>query len=148
MSTIKEQIKQDTVAAMKSGDKPKLATLRLINAALKQKEVDERIELDDKAVLGILNKMIKQRRDSISQYETAKRQDLIDQEAYEIGIIEQYMPAQLSDEAIRQAVSETLTTLNITSVKDMGKAMAQLKETLAGKADMSKVSQILKEKLT
>ncbi len=147
MSELKQRISEDMKAAMKGGDKPRLATIRLMLAALKQREVDERITLDDAQVLGVLEKMLKQRRDSVTQYEAAQREDLAQQERYEIGVIEGYLPAQL-DEAERDAlVTRCIADAGATSPRDMGKVMALLKERAAGRADMGALSQRVKAQL-
>lgn len=147
MSELKTRITEDMKAAMKGGDKPRLGTIRLILAALKQIEVDERVTLDDARIVHVLEKMLKQRRDSITQYEAAKREDLAAGERYEVGVIEAYMPAQLSaaelDEIVAAAVQET----GAASMRDMGKVMAQVKERAAGRADMGELSQRVKAKL-
>lgn len=146
-STLKTHITDDMKNAMRSQDKDRLATIRLILAALKQKEVDERIELTDEHVLAILNKMIKQRRDSISQYEAGGRADLAKKEADEIAVIQTYLPAQMSTAEIEQAVASAIQEAGAASAKDMGKVMGLLKGKLAGKADMTVVSAKVKEKL-
>jgi uncharacterized protein YqeY len=146
-STIKSTILEDMKTAMKSQDKERLGTIRLIQAAMKQKEVDERVELTDEHVLAILNKMIKQRRDSISQYEAGNRPDLAAKEAYEVGIIQSYMPAQMGEAEIIKAVEAAIAESGATSAKDMGKVMGLLKSKLQGKADMTVVSAKVKEKL-
>ncbi len=146
-SAIKEAILEDMKTAMRSQDKDKLGTIRLIMAALKQREVDERIVLSDEQVLATLNKMIKQRRDSISQFESGNRPDLAQKEAEEIKVIQLYLPAQLSDAEIEQAIAAALQESGATSAKDMGKAMGILKAKLQGKADMTLVSAKVKEKL-
>lgn len=146
-SAIKAQILEDMKTAMRAQEKERLATIRLIMAALKQREVDERIELTDEHVLAILNKMIKQRRDSISQFETGNRPDLAQKEADEILVIQKYMPAQLSNAEIEQTVAAVIQESGATSAKDMGKVMGLLKAKLQGKADMTVVSQAVKEKL-
>jgi uncharacterized protein len=145
---LKTRILDDVKTAMKTQDKPRLATLRLITAAIKQREVDERIELDDTQVLAVLEKMIKQRRDSITQYEKAGRQELADQEKSEITIIELYMPEGLSDEEILAMVDATIAETGAASVRDMGKVMGLLKPQLQGRADMGKVSGLIKQKLS
>lgn len=145
--TIKDRIVEDMKAAMRSQEKDRLATIRLILAALKQREVDERIVLSDEQVLATLNKMIKQRRDSITQFEAGNRVDLAQKEAEEIRIIQTYLPAQLSEAEIEQAVISAMTESGATSAKDMGKVMGLLKTTLQGKADMTIVSAKVKEKL-
>lgn len=146
-SAIKEKILEDMKTAMRSQDKEKLGTIRLIMAALKQREVDERIVLSDEQVLATLNKMIKQRRDSISQYEAGNRPDLAQKEAEEIKVIQLYLPAQLSEAEIEQAITAALQESGATSAKDMGKVMGILKAKLQGKADMTVVSAKVKEKL-
>lgn len=144
---IKTQITEDMKTAMRSQDKERLATIRLVLAALKQREVDERIELTDEQILVTLNKMIKQRRDSISQFETGNRPDLAEKELAEVKIIQHYLPAQLSESEVEQAITAAFTESQATSAKDMGKVMGILKAKLQGKADMTVVSAKVKEKL-
>lgn len=144
---LKEQILDDVKAAMKAKQKSRLGTLRLITAAIKQREVDERTELDDIQVLAILEKMIKQRRDSIKQYESAGRLELAEQEKSEIAIIETYMPAGLSDDEISVMVDNAITETNTSGMQDMGKVMGLLKPRMQGRADMGKVSGLVKQKL-
>jgi uncharacterized protein YqeY len=144
---LKEQITQDMKDSMKSGAKERLAVIRLILAALKQKEVDERIVLDDAQVLAILEKMLKQRRESVAQFTQGNRKDLADKEEAEIKIIQAYMPAQLSDAELEQMVAAAVAESGAASVKDMGKVMGILKPKVAGKADMSAVSAKIKAKL-
>ncbi|MES9950031.1 MAG: GatB/YqeY domain-containing protein [Candidatus Thiodiazotropha sp.] len=144
---LKEQILDDVKAAMKAKEKSRLGTLRLITAAIKQREVDERTELDDIQVLAILEKMIKQRRDSIKQYESAGRQELAEQEKSEIAIIETYMPAGLSDDEISAMVDNAIVETNASGMRDMGKVMGLLKPQMQGRADMGKVSGLVKQKL-
>lgn len=146
-SAIKATILEDMKTAMKSQDKERLGTIRLIQAAFKQKEVDERIELTDEHVIGILNKMIKQRRDSISQYEAGNRPDLAQKETFELNLIQSYLPAQMSEADIIKAVEAAVAESGATSAKDMGKVMGALKAKLQGKADMTVVSAKVKEKL-
>jgi uncharacterized protein YqeY len=146
-TTIKDKILEDMKAAMRAQEKGRLAAIRLILAALKQREVDERIILSDEQIIATLNKMIKQRRDSISQFEAGNRADLAQKEAEEIRIIQQYLPAQLSEADIEQAVITALQETGASSAKDMGKVMGQLKSKLQGKADMAVVSAKVKEKL-
>lgn len=146
-SAIKDKITDDMKTAMKSQQKDRLATIRLIMAACKQREVDERITLSDEDVLAILNKMIKQRRESIKQYTEANRQDLADKEQAEVVVIQEYLPAQLSEEEVEKAVADAISESGAASPKDMGKVMGLLKGKLAGKADMSVVSAKVKEKL-
>jgi uncharacterized protein YqeY len=147
MSELKQRITEDMKAAMKGGDKSRLGVIRLILAALKQREVDERIVLDDAQVLHTLEKMLKQRRDSVSQYEAAQREDLAAQERYEIGVIEAYLPAQLTDAELDALIAQCITDAGAASPRDMGKVMALLKERAAGRADMGALSQRVKAKL-
>lgn len=132
---------------MRGGDTRKRDAVRLLLAAIKQSEVDTRVELDDTAVITIIDKMLKQRRDSIAQYEKAQRQDLIEIEEYEMGVLTAYMPPALSEADIESLVTETIATTGANSQKDMGKVMAILKPKLAGRADMAKVSRLVKEKI-
>lgn len=145
--TLKEQITYDMKESMKSGAKDRLGVIRLILAALKQKEVDERIVLDDAQVLAILEKMLKQRRESVAQFTQGNRKDLADKEEAEIKIIQGYMPAQLSDAELEKMVTDAVAESGAASVKDMGKVMGILKPKVAGKADMSAVSAKIKAKL-
>ena len=146
--SIKDRIQQDMKDAMRARDKARLATIRLIMAAIKQREVDERIELDDLQVITVLDKMIKQRRESISQFETASRDDLVAQEQQEIAIITPYLPAALSEDEITQLIDSAMQSTGASTVKDMGKVMAELKPKLAGRADMGKVSALIKAQLS
>ena len=134
-------------AAMRAKDAARLSTVRLLLAAIKQREVDERIELDDAAVLGVIEKMIKQRRESIAQFEKGGRQDLADSEKAEVQLLSAYMPAQMSDADIQKQIDSVISETGASSAKDMGKVMAALRSRLAGKADMSKVSSLVKTKL-
>ena len=145
--TLKTQLTDDMKAAMKGGDKARLGVIRLINAAIKQKEVDERIEVDDAQVLAVLEKMVKQRRDSISQYDAANRQDLADIERAEMAVIETYLPAKLDEAAIRAAIDAAVAETGASGPADMGKLMAVLKPRLAGQADMGEVSKLVKQRL-
>jgi len=138
---------QDVKDAMRSRDKPRLATLRLITAAIKQQEVDERIELEDAQVLALLDKMCKQRRESISQFEKAGRDDLIAQEVSELELIQTYLPEQLGEDEIAALIDEAMAATGAASIKDMGKVMGQLKPKLQGRADMGAVSAMIKAKL-
>ncbi|HEY3074634.1 MAG TPA: GatB/YqeY domain-containing protein [Burkholderiales bacterium] len=144
---LKQQITEDMKAAMRAKDAARLSAIRLLLAAIKQREVDERIELDDAAVLGVIDKMIKQRRESIAQFEKAARNDLADAEKAEIKVLSAYLPAQMGEAEIAQAVSAAIAESGASGVKDMGKVMALLKPRLAGKADMGKVSALVKTKL-
>lgn len=140
---------QDAVKdAMRARDKERLGVVRLVMAAIKQREVDERIELNDEQVLAVLDKMLKQRRESIAQYESAGRQELADKEAYEISVIQEYMPEQLSDADIDSLIKEAISTTGAASMKDMGKLMGVLQSQLKGRADMSAVSAKIKAQLS
>jgi len=147
MSETRQRILDDIKTAMKAGDKPRLGTLRLMSAAIKQIEVDERIELDEPRTITVLDKMLKQRRESIAQYEKANREDLIAVEQSELVLIQEYMPAALSDDEIASVIDDAVTSSGASSIKDMGKVMGIVKPTLQGKADMSIVSQIIKQRL-
>jgi uncharacterized protein YqeY len=147
VSAIKEKILEDMKSAMRSQEKDRLSTIRLVLAALKQREVDERIVLSDEQILATLNKMIKQRRDSITQYEAGNRLDLSEKEAAEIKLIQTYLPAQLSDADVDNAISLAITESNASSAKDMGKVMGILKAKIQGQADMTLVSAKVKDRL-
>jgi len=144
---LKERLQDDMKAAMKAGDKPRLGVIRLINAAIKQREVDERIELDDTQVLAVLDKMLKQRRDSIAQFEQAGREDLAAKERFEVSVCQDFMPAALSDTEIGALVADAIKTTAATGMQDMGKVMAILKPQLQGRADMAAVSKQVKARL-
>ena len=146
--TLKQQLIDDMKASMKSGDKIRLGVIRLINAGIKQREVDERIELDDPAVLGVLEKMVKQRRDSISQYDAAGRNDLSRIERDEMAIIEHYLPAKMGEAEVIDAIDAAVLETGSTSLADIGKLMGVLKPRLAGKADMGDVSKLVKARLS
>jgi len=145
--SLKEKLVEDMKTAMKGGDKARLGVIRLVNAAIKQREVDERISLDDAQVLGVLDKMLKQRRDSVAQFESAGRTDLADQEKFEIGVIQEYMPAQLSEAEVDAAVAEAIGEAGASGPKDMGNVMAAVKARVAGRTDMGKLSQLVKARL-
>ena len=145
---LKEQITDDMKAAMRAKETAKLGTIRMLTAAMKQKEVDERIEMTDTLVLAIIEKMIKQRKDSISQFEAGGRQDLADIEIAELAILSAYMPASLSDAEIQVEVAAAVAQSGAASPQDMGKVMAILKPKLAGRADMTAVSGLVKAALT
>ena len=145
---LREQLNEDMKTAMKAREADKLGALRLLLAAVKQREVDERITLDDAGVIGVVEKMIKQRRESIAQYEKAARQDLADREKAEIAVLEAYLPQQLSAAEIEAAVGEAIASTGAKSAADMGKVMGVVKPKLAGRADMGKVSALVKAKLT
>jgi len=146
--SLKTQLTDDMKTAMKAGDKERLGVIRLINAAIKQKEVDERIELDDAQVLAVLDKMVKQRRDSVSQYDAAGREDLAGVERAEIAVIEHYLPAKMSEAEIVDVVDGAIRDSGAAGPADMGKLMGVLKPRLAGKADMGEVSAIVKRRLS
>ena len=145
--TLKQRLTDDMKAAMKSGDKASLGVIRLMLAAIKQREVDERIELDDAQVLAALDKMVKQRRDSVSQYEAAGRTDLADIEKAEIVVIDRYLPAKLDEAAIIAAIDDAVAETGAASAADIGKLMGVLKPKLAGQADMGLVSKLVKQRL-
>ncbi|MBW8809895.1 MAG: GatB/YqeY domain-containing protein [Lysobacter sp.] len=145
--SLKQRLTEDMKAAMKSGDKHSLGVIRLMNAALKQKEVDERIELDDVAVIAILDKMVKQRRDSVSQFEAAAREDLAQVEREEIVVIERYLPAKMGEAEVLAVIDATIAEVGATGPADLGKLMGPLKAKLAGKADMGQASALAKKRL-
>ncbi len=144
---LREQLNEDIKTAMKAREADKLAALRLMLSAVKQREVDERITLDDAGVIGIVEKMIKQRKDSIAQFEKAAREDLADKEKYEISVIEGYLPQQLSAAEVDAIIAEAVASTGAKSAADMGKVMGAVKPRLAGKADMGKVSGLVKARL-
>jgi uncharacterized protein YqeY len=146
--SLKERILQDVKDAMRAKDKPRLATIRLITAAIKQREVDERIELDDTQILAVLDKMSKQRRESISQFEQAGRDDLAAQEKAELALIQEYLPEQLGEAEIEELIDAAMEQTGAASMKDMGKVMGQLKPKLQGRADMGAVSALIKARLS
>ncbi|MHB8406192.1 MAG: GatB/YqeY domain-containing protein [Gammaproteobacteria bacterium] len=145
--SLREKITDDMKDALRAGDKPRLSVIRLMLAAIKQREVDERITLDDSQVLAVLDKMLKQRRDSVTQFEKGNRQDLADQERTEIKLIQSYLPAQLSETELDQLVAEAIRGSSATSLKDMGKVMGLLRPQVQGRADMGVVSARIKAKL-
>jgi len=145
--TLKERITEDMKAAMRARESARLGAIRLLLAAIKQREVDERVTLDDAAVVAVIDKMLKQRRDSIAQYEAAGRQDLADAEKFEAEVLTSYMPAGLSDAEIIAAVAVAVAETSAKGPGDMGKIMAVLKPQLAGRADMTKVSKLVKAAL-
>ena len=145
--SLKLKLTDDMKAAMKSGEKDRLQVIRLINAGIKQREVDERIQLDDAQVLSVLEKMIKQRKDSITQYEAAAREDLAQVERYELGVIQTYLPAQMAAEEVEAIVVAAIAEAGAASAKDMGKVIALVKPKVAGRTDMGKLSELVKQKL-
>ncbi len=144
---LKERITEDMKSAMRAGDKERLGTIRLALAAIKQREVDERITLDDGQVLAVLDKMIKQRREAIAQFQSGGRADLVAKEAAEITVLQGYLPAQLSEAEIDALIAEAIAATGATSVKDMGKVMAVVKPKAQGRADMGAVSARIRQKL-
>ena len=145
--TLKAQITEDMKSAMRSGDKERLATIRLILAAIKQKEVDERISLDDGQVLSVIEKMVKQRKESMVQFEAGGRADLVAKENAELAVLTAYQPAQLSEAEVDGLIAAAIAATGATSIKDMGKVVAQVKSAAAGRADMAAVSARVKAKL-
>ena len=144
---LKERITEDMKSAMRAGEKERLATIRLALAAIKQREVDERITLDDAQVLAVLEKMIKQRREAIVQFQSGGRSDLVAKETAEVGVLQGYLPAQMSDAELDALIAEAIRTTGATSVKDMGKVMGFVKPKAQGRADMGAVSARIKQKL-
>jgi uncharacterized protein YqeY len=145
---LKDRITEDMKAAMKAGAKERLATIRLALAAIKQREVDERISLDDAQVLAVLDKMIKQRRESITQFQTGGRADLVAKETAEIAVLQGYLPAQLTEAEIDEAIAQAIAATGAASVKDMGKVMALVKPKAQGRADLGAISARIKQKLS
>lgn len=145
--SLKAQLTDDMKTAMKAGEKDRLGVIRLINAAIKQKEIDERIEMTDPLVLAVLEKMVKQRKDSITQFEAAAREDLAAVERYELGVLEAYLPAKLGEAEILAAIDAAIAETGASSGADIGKLMGVLKPALAGQADMGLVSKLVKQKL-
>lgn len=148
MSELKLRINEDVKTAMRGKEKKRLAALRLVTASIKQREVDERISLDDSQVMAVLNKMAKQHRDSIDQYNRADRQDLVEKEQFELDIILDYLPRPLSAAEINARIDEIIAATGAAGMKDMGKVMGQLKSALQGRADMGEVSALVKARLS
>jgi uncharacterized protein YqeY len=146
--SIKQTISEDMKTFMRAKDTARLGAVRLLQASIKQKEVDERIELTDDQVLSVIQKMLKQRKDSIEAYQKANRQDLIDQELLEIDVLTKYMPEPLSDAEVSKIIDNVIAEVNATDMKDMGKVVGVLKSQISGRADMGQVSKIVREKLT
>jgi uncharacterized protein YqeY len=146
--SLKQQITEDMKTAMRAKETARLGAIRLLLSAMKQREVDERIELTDADIVAIIEKMLKQRRDSISQYEAANRQDLADVEKFEVTVLQGYMPQQLGEAEILTAINEVIAATGATGPQDMGKVMAAIKPKLAGRADMGKVSGLIKAQLS
>jgi len=148
MSDLKKQIQDAVISAMKSGEKERLKIVRLITSSMKQVEVDDRIELDDARIIAILDKMVKQRRESISQFKTAGRDDLVKQENFEIDIIQEFLPQALSEEEVDAIVNQAIETTGASSIKDMGKVMGLVKPQIIGRADMGEISGRIKSLLS
>jgi uncharacterized protein YqeY len=146
-TSLKQSLTADMKASMKGGDKKRLGVIRLVLAAIKQIEVDERIELDDNRVLAVLDKMVKQRRESISQYKDAGREDLWEQEEYEVSILKDFLPEALNDDEIDQLIAKAISDTGAASIKDMAKEMVILKHQMQGRADMGAVSGKIKNQL-
>ncbi|NCF11298.1 MAG: GatB/YqeY domain-containing protein [Gammaproteobacteria bacterium] len=144
---LKTRIREEMKDALRQGDRRRLSVIRLILAAVKQREIDDQVELDDAGVLGVLQKMTKQRRDSIDQYRAAEREDLADQERYEVDVIATYLPAQLDEAAVTAAIDAAVAETGAASMRDMGKVMGLLKSRLEGRADMGAVSAAVKARL-
>ena len=146
--SIKQTISEDMKTFMRAKDTARLGAVRLLHASIKQKEIDDRVELTDDQVLSVIQKMLKQRKDSIEAYQKADRQDLIDQEQLEIDVLTKYMPEPLTDGEVRTIIDEVIAEVNATDMKDMGKVVGVLKSKIAGRADMGQVSKTVREKLT
>ena len=146
--SLKQEITEQMKAAMRSGDTKRRDTIRLLQAAIKQREIDERIEMNDAAVVAVIEKMLKQRRDSITAYEAAKREDLANVEKYEVSVLQTYMPQAFSDSEVDRVVDEVIASNRAKGQQDMGKVIAALKPRLAGRADMGKVAKLVKTKLS
>ena len=146
--SIRQTISDDMKIFMRAKDSARLGAIRLLQAAIKQKEVDERIELNNDQIFSVIQKMLKQRKDSIEAYQKASRQDLIDQEQLEIEVLSKYMPEPLSEEEINQYIEEAIATTGASDMKDMGKVVGILKSKVAGRADMAEVSKLVRQKLS
>jgi uncharacterized protein YqeY len=145
--SLKARITEDMKTAMRAKDSARLGAVRLLQAAIKQREVDERIELDDTQVIEAIEKMLKQRRDSISQYEAANRQDLADDEKYEVAVLQEYLPQALTEAEIDGLLEQVVRDTAASGIKDMGKVMAAIKPLVVGRADMGKISSLIKSRL-
>lgn len=145
--SLKERITEDMKAAMRSGEKERLGAIRMITAAIKQREVDERIVLDDAQVTSVIEKMIKQRKESVAQFQSGGRQDLADREIAEITLLQTYLPSQLSEAELDQLIQDAIASTQATSIKDMGKVMGLIKTRAAGRADMGAVGARIKARL-
>ena len=145
--TLKAQISEDMKNAMRAKDSARLGTIRLLQAAIKQREVDERIELDDSNVIAVIEKMLKQRRDSIAAYESANRNDLADVEKFEVSVLQTYLPQQLTEDEVKDILEKVVVETGAAGIKDMSKVMAAIKPLVAGRADMGKISGLIKTRL-
>jgi len=145
--SIKARITEDMKAAMRAKDSARLGAIRLLQAAIKQREVDERIELDDTQVIEAIEKMLKQRRDSISQYQAANRQDLVEVEEFEVTVLQDYLPTPLTEDEVKAILEAVVAEVGATSIKDMSKVMAAVKPQVVGRADMGKISGLIKARL-
>ncbi|MDO9150003.1 MAG: GatB/YqeY domain-containing protein [Methylotenera sp.] len=145
--SLKAQISEDMKTAMRAKDSVRLGAIRLLQAAIKQREVDERIELDDGNVIAVIEKMLKQRRDSIAAYESANRHDLADVEKFEVTVLQTYLPQQLTEDEIKAILEKVVVESGAAGIKDMGKVMAEIKPLVAGRADMGKISGLIKTRL-
>ena len=145
--SLKAQISEDMKNAMRAKDSARLGTIRLLQAAIKQREVDERVELDDGAIIAVIEKMLKQRRDSIAAYESANRNDLADVEKFEVSVLQTYLPQQLTEEEIKDILEKVVTETGAAGIKDMSKVMAAIKPLVTGRADMGKISGLIKTRL-
>ena len=145
--SLKAQITEDMKTAMRAKDSARLGAIRLLQAAIKQREVDERVELDDTQVIEVIEKMLKQRRDSIAQYQAANRQDLVDVEEYEAGVLQAYLPQPLSEAEVNALLDKVVAETGASGMKDMGKVMAAVKPLVVGRADMGKISGLIKTRL-
>jgi uncharacterized protein YqeY len=145
--SLKAQISEDMKNAMRAKDSARLGTIRLLQAAIKQREVDERIELDDSSVIAVIEKMLKQRRDSIAAYESANRNDLADVEKFEVSVLQTYLPQQLTEDEIKDILEKVVVETGAAGIKDMSKVMAAIKPLVAGRADMGKISGLIKTRL-
>ncbi len=145
--SLKARISEDMKNAMRAKDSARLGAIRLLQSAIKQREVDERIELDDMQVVEAIEKMLKQRRDSISQYEAANRHDLADVEKFEVGVLQEYLPQALTDEEVDVILTQVITETGAVGIKDMSKVMASIKPLVVGRADMAKISGLIKSRL-
>ncbi|MCB4810879.1 GatB/YqeY domain-containing protein [Methylovorus menthalis] len=146
--SLKVRISEDMKSAMRAKDSARLGAIRLLLAAIKQREVDERIELDDMQVIEAIEKMLKQRRDSISQYEAANRHDLADVEKFEVSVLQEYLPQALTEDEIKAILEQVVTETSASGIKDMGKVMAAVKPLVVGRADMGKISGLIKSRLS